>query len=538
MSGTRRRPVGWAPAHHYWPVVVAGLLVILPFVAVRFPPLTDLPQSVAQIRLLHDALADPESPYRVQHLAPNQLVYWLLGGSWAIVGARDAGRAAAALVALLWVVAVFALGRDRGRPVSGALLASLFVWNHGFYYGFLSFHLGFAVFCLWLVLLRRLDPALPGAAPPGARAGPDPGLREDLDARTRSGRDLREVVALAAASLLLYTAHLLWLAAALVWLAVDSLRARLPWRRLVLRAAAVTPAALAAVLWSAHLASEAFTSTTRWGAGPLRQLFSFDWWVHHALGGIPGAVEPVVLLAAGLWTLGALLQRRGVSGSRTPDGAPREHAGWDRELLFAGLLLVALAVSLPGLYSRTLHFGSRWLPMGVALLALALPPLALRPALRRAAALALVATLGLSTAAAWVAWERRDLDGFEEVLDALPPGSALVGILSRERSSSIRGFPLHHLAAYGQAFSGARLHASFADLATSPVVFRELPRRVPWTPGVLRREDLRFFDYALFLGDEGARARFVADVGIRAGVAARAVARRGEWTLYELGTSS
>src|SRR6266536_6011762 len=39
--------------------IACSLLVAIPFLAVRFPPIADLPQQSAQLRLLHDALQDP-----------------------------------------------------------------------------------------------------------------------------------------------------------------------------------------------------------------------------------------------------------------------------------------------------------------------------------------------------------------------------------------------------------------------------------------------------------------------------------------------
>ncbi|MBP1767877.1 MAG: hypothetical protein H6P98_1992, partial [Candidatus Aminicenantes bacterium] len=41
-------------------------LAALPFLLVKFPPITDLPQHAAQVRLFGEAVSGPDSPYRIQ----------------------------------------------------------------------------------------------------------------------------------------------------------------------------------------------------------------------------------------------------------------------------------------------------------------------------------------------------------------------------------------------------------------------------------------------------------------------------------------
>src|SRR5262245_37973151 len=55
--------------------LLGGALLALPFLAVRFPPITDLPQHVAQIRLFLAALADPDGAYRIQWFTPYSAAY-------------------------------------------------------------------------------------------------------------------------------------------------------------------------------------------------------------------------------------------------------------------------------------------------------------------------------------------------------------------------------------------------------------------------------------------------------------------------------
>src|SRR5439155_2155725 len=116
---------------------------------VRFPPITDLPQHSAQIRLLLEALRDPASPYSVQWLTPYGLSYVVMGATWALGGAAHAGRLAFLVAALLFVIAVHSLAAAERRPASHGVFASILVFNHTLYWGFFSFLLGWPLFVLW-----------------------------------------------------------------------------------------------------------------------------------------------------------------------------------------------------------------------------------------------------------------------------------------------------------------------------------------------------------------------------------------------------
>src|SRR4030042_2228758 len=83
--------------------VLCCLLAAVPFLVVKFPPITDLPQHAAQIRLFGEALSQPDSPYRIQWLTPYSLVYAVLGGRWVAFGPENAGRIGMLLLALLWI---------------------------------------------------------------------------------------------------------------------------------------------------------------------------------------------------------------------------------------------------------------------------------------------------------------------------------------------------------------------------------------------------------------------------------------------------
>src|SRR5215813_10159706 len=91
-ASTAARP--WAAVLRVLLATVCCLLLAVPFVSVRFPPITDLPQHLAQIRLLHDAVANPDSVYRIQWLTPYILSYVPLTLAWQLAPSESAGRIA------------------------------------------------------------------------------------------------------------------------------------------------------------------------------------------------------------------------------------------------------------------------------------------------------------------------------------------------------------------------------------------------------------------------------------------------------------
>jgi hypothetical protein len=498
---------------------VALALVAVPFLAVRYAPLADLPQQAAQVRLLLEAVGDPAGPYRVQWLAPNTLAVPVLGLAWAVSTPVAGGRLAMLLLALAWVAAVHWLARRRRRPAAAAVLASTLVFSQSLYWGFYSFVIGFPAFAGWLVL------TLDG---PGSRAGAEPASRSGAAAERaeRAGsRPWRRVPGLFAAAALLYLAHALWLVAGLAWLGLDT---ALSWRRRPLGAhlarwLAVAPVAAAAVWWFAGgVAGSAFATPAQW-AEPVWVRLLPDHLANAAFGGLRGPVEPVLLaLLLGYLAL-SLLTNRSLRGR-----------GSDAGLAAAGFLLAAAALVLPDKFTGTIFFADRWLPPALVLLLLAAPP----PRLRRRSLLALAAAAVLAaqaavTAAIWRRVETEELAGLDAALAALPEAPRTLGLQLGPNSRYLRSAPFGHVFAYSQALRGGELNFSFAELPSSPVVYRR-PRQAPWTealelaPWRVRRSDFAHFDFVLVRGGDEVHAE------IGAGDVLEPVTDEGPWRLYRV----
>ena len=482
LSGTRAGDAAYLVS-----ALVCTILVAIPFLAVTLPPVTDLPQQTAQIRLFFDTLADADSQYKIQWLTPNKLGYLPLLVAWLAVPELAAGRVGVLLIGVLWVVSLHALARATGRPPTTAALASVFFFNHLFYWGLLNFLAGMSVFALWFVLVDRLDED---------RVGWWDGLK------------------LLAATVLLYAAHVLWLAAGLTWLVVWTVIQHFPrivasraaWKEVLAvgarRLVWTLPMLGVVLVWYPKLDRTGFTSDTVWGRTPLGRLHP-EWHLNSALGGLEGNVEPLLALVIVGWLTLGLVQRRG--------------AGVHRGLMVAGALMIAVSLCLPASIQHTVFFASRWQPMGVVLLVLACPRPRLQPMLRAMTPYVVLASLTASAASTWIEFEARELNGLHASLAAVTPGERVLGLDFVRDSEYIKGYPFYHFYAYAQVLHGNDLARGFANLGSSLVVYRDLPRTFPWTHGLdwravgVRKSDMDHFGYVLIFGPPDAHALFLAD---------------------------
>ncbi len=486
--------------------VASALLALLPFFIVTFPPITDLPQHMAQIRLLGEALADPNGPYRIQWWTPYSLSYALLALCRAIAPPLWAGRLAFAVVALLWVATAHTLASSRGRSPLAAVLASLLVFSNVVYWGFLSFAIGWPVFAAWML------------------------------ATDREIRRPRQVLLLAAMGLALYACHALWLLAGIAWMGVVTLAdvARV-WRKrgalqqlyrpLIWRACALAPAATALALWTPGFQASDMRAPAVWTTDPLRRL-SPEWVVDAVLGGLRGPLEWLLMALFLAWVVAGVAQHRG-----------RLREAVDARLLLGGALLALFALVLPDRYMHTIHLTQRWMPFAAALLLLAVPAPRLRPpALLRIVVVGVAGMFVAATALTWVAFERRELTGLVAALERLPPEPRVLGLDYQQRSPLVRGRPFLQAYAWAQVLRGGTLNFSFASYPTSLVVFRssQPPRWTPklyWFPNHLRSTDLDHFDYVIVNGSPRVHELF-------ARWRVTPVTTTGRWRLYRVNQSA
>ena len=469
---------------------VAAAAVSLPFLAVRFTPVTDLPQLLAQVRLFGEALGVPDGPYEIRWTNPSSASFVVFAASWLVAPPVAAGRIAMILLGLVWVAGVHGLASHRDRPPEAALLASLVFLSHPTYWGFHGFVLGFAPFLLFFHATS-------------ARRGPPAPRTEGL-----------QVLAL---SLLLYASHLLWLLAALAWLFAALVLFPVPWARRRAHVLGVAPAAGLAAFWIARAgAGEAPAPVWFHPASRL----DANWWTSAILGGVRGPAEALLVCVFVLYLLfGAL-------------GNMRERSGTDRELLTLGGLLLLVAAFAPDNWIQTIELNSRWAPAGAACLLLGAPAPRWPSLLRSTAAVATAAVFALVTAAAWRRVESEELAGLDEALRSVPPASRVLGLDFVKQSRYVWRRPFLHAFAWAQVLKGCTPGFSFAELRAPLVGFR---RGTPAPPGTPRLEwfaervtpaDLLRFDHAIVNAVEAAHAEIVLEGRLLP------VTREGRFRLY------
>jgi hypothetical protein len=455
-----------------WAFLGAGAILTLPALLVRRPPVLDLPQLLEQVVLLGRVLAGREPELELHAAGPNRLGYLFVLLARAAGGDAWGPRLAVAFAVAAWVASVAWICVRLDRPLAAGLLATTLAYSSLLYAGFFNFLAGVVPLAYWAVELRRE----PARSPAWAIA-------------------LRSF----AGALLLYAAHALWLVVGGFAVATWVLLVRFSRREVLARAAGVAPVVALALAWSGELAAGGWQSNVRMVFAPLDRLTSPRFLTTVFWGGLEGWVEIALFGVLVLWLAGSC-----VVAWRT-----RGRGAESFLLLFAGLALLLVFLA-PGKVDHTVLFAWRWGPFAALALLLGAPaPL---PARVATAAAAVVLVFALATARAWRGFEREDLGGFESALAAVPEGGRVLGLDFVRRSPRFKVQPYLQMFAYAGVERRAATSFSFAEVASSLVTYRELPRPRAWTPSLesfpfwARESDLDSFDVVLFHGDERASA--------------------------------
>jgi hypothetical protein len=412
---------------------------------------------------------------------------------WAVFPPLVAGKMTMLALALLWSGSIFVLAGAYGRPLESAVTASLLTFSASFYWGFINFLSGWPLFVLWLVLLKQVSP------PP------------------------RKLILLGLCAIAIMLAHSLWFAAALCALALLDVLRRAPVRRVLLQAAAVAPVLLVAFLWYPHISASrlqiGFDTDAHWLTTPWQRL-NPEWIVDQALGGLTGPWDMAVLTLLVLWGTLAIFTNR---------ASLRE--SWDRELGYAGLLLLAVSLFVPDKFLNTITFASRWMPVAFVLLLIALPRPAIPRIVRLVIPLAALITYSVATAYLWRHYETEELSGLTESLSSIPDNSRTLGLDFIKKSEFVRGRPFLQTFAYSQVLHGGELNFSFVIHGSgivanaAPPVFTWTPN-LEWSPEGVDIRDFRQFDIALVNGTDEMHAKL-----LKFGIVAP-ITTQGRWRAY------
>jgi hypothetical protein len=494
LDALRRRSLGWEVAFALLAAASAVPLWLVPH-----PPLQDLPQHLAAVRVLFD-FGDPSLHFADHfeiHLGRTQYVAyyaaaWLLAWPFGVVAATKI-LVTASLVGTPYAMRslLSALGLDERH----ALLVLPLAWNAHLVLGFLNFV----------------------AAIPLALAGLAVAVR--LRRRFTRGR----VVALGALTLVAVYTHVvpfgfLGLGAALVGVGDG-------WRATLRRWAPLGPAAIAAVVWSKLAPAGQSTMIAAFSGGEgaggpvpvyasaIDALREIPMWMTDVL---RDETDEQLLVAWGVLVLVAFALGTGRDA--------RDHAPSPDDVLSGSLVrrvallapLAALAYFVtPTAYDWIWPINARFPLLAAIFLVPALPPLRRLPGVVFFVAVATVSVLHVrAVGEAFVAFEEGEVGEMDEAIAAIPEGSRVAGLVFDRGSAHVAFSPFLHAAAWVQAERGGAVMFTFADFPHSPFTFKDdaRPPRVPprweWMPErVDPASDLGWYEYVLVRGGPGRIAR-------------------------------
>lgn len=415
--------------------LIAATATIAPYWATTLPLSIDLPQHLAQVWLLDETIAGARTGLVVTPwYYPNTLVYWVLLGYWKLFPPLVAGRIMLSTLAIAWLTGSLALQHYRCRPIENWFIAAPIAFCFLFNWGLLNFLIGWPIFCAFLLV-------------------------------TSSPRFAGQTVVVGCVALLLYFAHALWFLMANAWLVASFANAR---KARALRLICSTlPTWLLAAVWYPKLAdarnSSGIETGLLWGAMPSERL-DFEKICNSMLGSITGAPEPVVTLVLLVWI---------AFGIAT--GLKYRDRDTDHPLLLAAVLMILGYWAFPETFMNTIFFNQRWLPIGITLLALALPAPPFGRAIAAPLGVACLIWLSVSTIQAWQDWEDEHLPGFFEALSSIDPNDRILALNLNDGSLYLKGRPGLHLFAYAQTLRHADIFFSFTEHYSGPVQFHPAP---------------------------------------------------------------
>lgn len=421
---------------------------LVPLWSVKYLPLTDLPQHVAQISIwknLHDPAFGFDTTFELNWFTPYLLGYSLARLFAEFTSALTAVKLVITLAVVAMPLSMYALMRQAGRSPWWSLLGLPLAFSYSFYWGFVNYVLATPV------VIAAVALALAYARAPTLRRG----------------------VALGVVASLVFFAHGLAFAFFMAISGPMIAAASPSLGQAVRRCVPLGVAGLLAVAWGARASAEADpTAAAVWALGFSR--------LPGLLGGllstttVDTAAVGAVLLMLGLIALGG-----------TPLARPRYL--WIPFAVAASMYLLfperLLATSI--LYQR---FGVFVVPF--ALVALQERP-RLRPTLLHGALVACTLVWMGNLTLRFQAFDD-EMRGFDAALAEMPPRQRVRALVFDHHSEFVPGaLPFVHAAAYYQAEKGGTLNRSFATSRVAlarclPGMCPELSRGAEWFAGDFR----------------------------------------------------
>ena len=452
------------------------------------PPLQDLPQHLAAVRILADH-GDPalhfDAFYTIELGRTQYLAYYLVVAALAkLLGVVRANTLVLSAAIVGTPYAMRALLRALGRDERAALFVLPLTWNAHLVLGFFNF-------------VAAIPLALGGLA---------------LAVRLRAEWTRPRAVGLAIVAFVAFYTHVLPFA--FLGLGAMAILVGGTPRDTVRRLALLVPAGLAALGWmvsspAGRATVNAASGTS--GTGPSPTFTPVGDAIRNAPGWLTdvlhGPRDDVYLAAFAVLVLLAV----GLSAIEPSAGDPlatraRRVVAWLAPLALAGYFLA------PESYDWIWPIAPRFPLLALVFLVPSLEVPKRAEGLVLAVAVAVLSVLSSNEIArAFTVFDQQEVGLVDEVFGTIPRGSKVVGLIFDRGSREVKFSPFLHYAAYEQAVRGGAAMFSFADFPACPYRFREgnRPPRVPprweWTPELVDpRRDLGWYDFALVRGGPGA----------------------------------
>jgi hypothetical protein len=494
-------------------LTLAGFVIVAPLWVVLRPPIQDLPQHAAAVRVL-GSYTDPS--YRFQEyyqltLGRTQyLTVYLLGACLAkLIGPTYATKVVLSAALLLTPVALARLLRSLAFDPWLACLALPFVFNVHVAFGFLNF-------------LAAIPLLLVGLA---------------LAVEQRRCATSRGQAWLAAVMLLCFFTHVVPFGLLIIAVVILT-----RWQRHALprHAFVILPSVTVFLFWlAASPAGKVVSSlgrsegTTPWTHVPFgAALRALPDWIIHITTSEDENLRLIIWMIVALALLGLGVAFPATSGRRATAERSVEPPTLGRAVV---LLLVPLSMvayfTLPHGYSFIWPISQRF-PVLAILLGIPVFGHAPKVAVRLAAVVSLCLAVMAASEQAEVfrASSANAYLGFDEVVAQIPKGSRVVTLVFERQLEGLQLSPMLHAAGWVQAERGGIVTFSFAEFPSSPFAYRANPRPPPiplrweWAPdSVVPDRDLGWYDYCLVQG----RSKNI-EVSRRF----NEVTRRGRWSLW------
>ncbi len=464
---------------------------VLPLWIVEHPPIQDLPQHLAAIRVLHSH-GDPSfglaKYFTVDLFRTQYIAYYALADLLSYpLGVALANRVLLTLSLVALPYAMRTVLRQLGSNEELATLSLPLLYNAHLVLGFLNF-LAAIPLCLFGLALALRD-------------------RE---------RPMRST-AVGLAVLLVVTFYMHVIPFALLALGVALIHLQRDLRALLRGLFPLVPALVAAIVWLiGSPAGQATVGAARGDRGhTLGPVFRS---VEQAWATVPMWMTDVLRSDADdrlhVYVTWLVLSAFSFGLGLAWTGAlPRVRVAY--RLLVLPLSCVLAYLVLPESYDWIWPIAPRF-PLLALLLLLAVVPRLPMWIARGVALVAVVLALGQTKAVAdaFVAFDRDEVGELDAALGVIPPAQRVAGLIFDRGSRHVKFSPFIHAVAYYQAEKGGAVMFTFADFPQSPFRFRDDQRPPPvgprweWMPErVTPARDLAWYDYVLVRGGPGRIAR-------------------------------